>query len=583
MTPSAESSCGPVKTSPEGMLRLPSELTHVRPSTRSVRSVPSASMRSSRGGREPLDQPRLRVVQLAPRGDRIVAVEEERALDQRGEVAGRHAGLLRAGRRRPHRAAPAPLHRELADRLPGARGARQPRRVDAGQLARVLGGEDPQQAVRALGVGELGGGVRRRGGRRAPPPSSPRSGRAATAAAPATPRARGSRAGARAAAARRASSRAHEHLVARLDVEAVAAPAARRSAPGQVVIDDRRRPAPAGGRAGHLDRQAGDGEAGGARQRAEVVELLDLAVLAVDAGAVRLPQDRGVLRPLVLRAQRHERAVEAPGVGADHLHAALEQPRRRLAREPGAGVEVLRRVPLLLGAGPQQHDVVGLQLVGAERRLQVRDLDPLAPRHLAHVEPHAGAQEPVERQLVDRPRALAAAGREVVPRRVDVRARVGDQRDRLRRPALAVGQVGDLAAEDLRDQRRGAARGPRSRSSAAAARPAPGRSARRGRRSSRRLHVGEPLGQVLAQHAADPRPLVAARRSGSARAARFWRSIGSAPAISQRTARRSNRNSTERCHASSWLSPPARTFAYSARVAGVIAPRSTSTLPSASS
>ena len=50
MRPSALDSCGPVKTSPEGMLRLPSELTQVRPSTESVRSVPSASMRSSRAG-----------------------------------------------------------------------------------------------------------------------------------------------------------------------------------------------------------------------------------------------------------------------------------------------------------------------------------------------------------------------------------------------------------------------------------------------------------------------------------------------------------------------------------------------------
>ena len=46
--PLALSSSGPVKTSPLGMLRLPSELTHVRPATPSVRSVPSASRRSSR-------------------------------------------------------------------------------------------------------------------------------------------------------------------------------------------------------------------------------------------------------------------------------------------------------------------------------------------------------------------------------------------------------------------------------------------------------------------------------------------------------------------------------------------------------
>ena len=47
MRPFALRSSGPVKTSPLGMLRRPSELTQVRPPTRSVRSVPSASMRSS--------------------------------------------------------------------------------------------------------------------------------------------------------------------------------------------------------------------------------------------------------------------------------------------------------------------------------------------------------------------------------------------------------------------------------------------------------------------------------------------------------------------------------------------------------
>ena len=36
-----------MKTSPEGMLRFPSEFTHVRPATLRRRSVPSASIRSS--------------------------------------------------------------------------------------------------------------------------------------------------------------------------------------------------------------------------------------------------------------------------------------------------------------------------------------------------------------------------------------------------------------------------------------------------------------------------------------------------------------------------------------------------------
>ena len=50
ITPSAERSCGPVKTSPDGMLRLPSELTHTRSATSSRRSVPSPRMWISRAG-----------------------------------------------------------------------------------------------------------------------------------------------------------------------------------------------------------------------------------------------------------------------------------------------------------------------------------------------------------------------------------------------------------------------------------------------------------------------------------------------------------------------------------------------------
>ena len=46
--PVADASCGPVKTSPEGMLRRPSELIQVRPETSRVRSVPGAWRRISR-------------------------------------------------------------------------------------------------------------------------------------------------------------------------------------------------------------------------------------------------------------------------------------------------------------------------------------------------------------------------------------------------------------------------------------------------------------------------------------------------------------------------------------------------------
>ena len=47
IVPLAERSCGPVNTSPEGMLRRPSELIQVRPVTSRVMSVPSASIRTS--------------------------------------------------------------------------------------------------------------------------------------------------------------------------------------------------------------------------------------------------------------------------------------------------------------------------------------------------------------------------------------------------------------------------------------------------------------------------------------------------------------------------------------------------------
>ena len=174
-----------------------------------------------------------------------------------------------------------------------AGGAREPRRVDAGQLARVLRRLDRQQAVRALGVGELGGRQRVEVdvARRRPVAL----GLAGERGAQHRPRlALEDLALEREQQRRGLRGRAHEHLLARLHVEAVAGE--QRGEPPRVrrhptIAAARHQPAEA---PGDLDRQAGDGEAGRARQRAEVVELLDLAVLVVDAGAVRLPQDRGV-------------------------------------------------------------------------------------------------------------------------------------------------------------------------------------------------------------------------------------------------------------------------------------------------
>ena len=301
-------------------MRRPSELTHVRPATLSRRSVPSASMRSSLAlASRSISRAWVRA-QLAPRGDRVVAVEEQRALDQRAEVAGRHPRLLRAGRRRPQGPAPAALHRELADARPRARGARQPRRVDAGQLARVLRRLDRQQAVRALGVGELGGGEARRGGRRAPPPSSPRTARGAPCAAPATRRARGSRAAARAAAARRASSSAPAPA-GRAARRGSSPPAARRSA--RIRRDQTRSRVESSSTIAAARHQPADAPATltGRQETVKPVgagsapRLWSFSIWQYSRsmpGAVRLPQDRGVARLLELGAQRQQRAGRGP-------------------------------------------------------------------------------------------------------------------------------------------------------------------------------------------------------------------------------------------------------------------------------
>ena len=234
MRPSAESSSGPVKTSPEGMLRLPSELTQVRPATDSVRSVPSASMRSSRAPASRSISRAWQRAQLAPGGDRVVAVEEQRALDERREIAPSHIPACWApAARRPQR--PAPAARQRSSRT-GAR-ARAARAIRAGSTpasARVLAGAwIAQQRVGARASASSAGGKPSRWTSRAAA-RTPRLRRAAPRAAAATPRARAAPPGARAAAAPRAWSSARAPA-------GPAAPrgssrtAARRSARGQAL------------------------------------------------------------------------------------------------------------------------------------------------------------------------------------------------------------------------------------------------------------------------------------------------------------------------------------------------------------
>ena len=94
---------------------------------------------------------------------------------ERREVVGRHARLLGAGRRRPQRGAPAPRQHRLADRRAGARGARHPGRVDAGQIARVRRRRRSAATRRSPRPPPARPARSRRGARRAPPPRTPAS------------------------------------------------------------------------------------------------------------------------------------------------------------------------------------------------------------------------------------------------------------------------------------------------------------------------------------------------------------------------------------------------------------------------
>ena len=208
--PSAEVSCGPVKTSPLGMLRLPSELTQVRPSTfeRQVGArAPRCGSRSrARGARSAAPGSSRSSPHAAAGSSRS---RNSARVDEGGEVRRAHARLLGGGGGRPQRDRPA-ARRARSRAAACARGRPRASRagIDARQRVRVVGGLDPQRGVDVLGLGELGRGKPSRCGRaRALQKPLVLAGQRQRAAA-ATPRARAPRAGARAAAARRASSRA---------------------------------------------------------------------------------------------------------------------------------------------------------------------------------------------------------------------------------------------------------------------------------------------------------------------------------------------------------------------------------------
>jgi hypothetical protein len=90
-----------------------------------------------------------------------------------------------------------------------------------------------------------------------------------------------------------------------------------------------------------------------------------------------------------------------------------------------------------------------------ELGLDVGDIDRLSLLLGRHVEHDPGTEEPIERELVDRLRRLAADARVVVPGGVHVRGVVrAEARELLHGPALPVAQQASRHAEQRLDHRR---------------------------------------------------------------------------------------------------------------------------------
>ena len=140
-------SSGPVNTSPLGMLRLPSELIQVRPSTLEadvgplgLDPDPAAALRRSTSRA-------WRALSSRHAADRVGAVQKQGPVDERGVLALGHAGLLGQRRRRQQRARTSGGQRGLPESAARAGHPGHQRRVDVGQLGGVGGSVDPHQRV----------------------------------------------------------------------------------------------------------------------------------------------------------------------------------------------------------------------------------------------------------------------------------------------------------------------------------------------------------------------------------------------------------------------------------------------------
>src|SRR5215212_1213476 len=95
------------------------------------------------------------------------------------------------------------------------------------------------------------------------------------------------------------------------------------------VLEDRHGAGEARRSAADLEGEAGHHEARG-RQALEIGELLDMAVGALHAGAVPLPDDRRVAGLRKAFGRVYEGSVPAPGIGSGNADAAFSEVERCL-------------------------------------------------------------------------------------------------------------------------------------------------------------------------------------------------------------------------------------------------------------
>ena len=129
-------------------------------------------------------------------------------------------------------------------------------------------------------------------------------------------------------------------------------------------------------------------------------------------------------------------ASHPPGVDPHHPDAPLVEPPGRLGAHTRSASDVVLFLVELVAVCAHQDDVAFVQrprqalghVVGRQQ---------FAVVVVARIDHHPGTEEPVQGQLIDRLRALAASRRVVVPGSVDVGRVVGPEaQKRLRRPSL---------------------------------------------------------------------------------------------------------------------------------------------------